>query len=74
MLKNLLIDGIYYQNHYINSNVRALFKRILCPNPNDRITMEELKMNCIYNMGKANFLKYYKNPLLSIHLMKVYHL
>ena len=46
--------------YYINSNVRALFKRILCPNPNDRITMDELKMNCIYNLGKANFIKYYK--------------
>ncbi len=46
--------------YYINPNVRALFKRILCPNPNDRITLEEIKMNCIYNMGKANFMKYYK--------------
>ena len=46
--------------YYINSKARALFKRILCPNPNDRITMDELKMDCIYNMGKANFLKYYK--------------
>ena len=46
--------------YYINSNVRSLFKRILCSNPNDRITMEELKMNCVYNMGRANFMKYYK--------------
>jgi len=46
--------------YYINSNVRALLKRILCPNPNDRITLNEIKMNCIYNMGKANFIKYYK--------------
>ena len=46
--------------YYINQNVRALFKRIFCSNPNERITMEEIKMNCIYNMGKANFMKYYK--------------
>ena len=46
--------------YYINQNVRALFKRIFCSNPNERITMEELKMNCVYNMGKANFMKYYK--------------
>ena len=55
-----VIQCNYNCPYYINSNVRALFKRILCSNPNDRITMEELKMNCIYNMGKANFLKYYK--------------
>ena len=55
-----VIQCNYNCPYYINSNVRALFKRILCPNPNDRITMNELKMNCIYNMGKANFTKYYK--------------
>ena len=55
-----VIQCNYNCPYYINSNVRSLFKRILCSNPNDRITMEELKMNCIYNMGKANFLKYYK--------------
>ena len=55
-----VIQCNYNCPYYINSNVRALFKRILCQNPNDRITMDELKMNCIYNMGKANFLKYYK--------------
>ena len=46
--------------YYINQNVRALFKRIFCQNPNERITMDELKLNCVYNMGKANFMKYYK--------------
>ena len=55
-----VIQCNYNCPYYINSNVRALFKRILCPNPNDRITMEELKMNCVYNMGKANFLKFYR--------------
>jgi hypothetical protein len=62
--EDILIRNVVQCNYncpyYINSNVRALFKRILCPNPNDRITMDELKMNCIYNMGKANFIKYYK--------------
>ena len=55
-----VIQCDYNCPYYINSKVRALFKRILCQNPNDRITMNELKMNCIYNMGKANFLKYNK--------------
>ena len=55
-----VIQCNYNCPYYINAKVRALFKRILCPNPNERITMEELKMNCIYNKGKANFFKFYK--------------
>ena len=55
-----VIQCDYNCPYYINSNVRNLFKRILCSNPNDRMTMEELKMNCVYNMGKANFMKYFK--------------
>ena len=55
-----VIQCNYNCPYYINSNVRTLFKKILCSNPNDRITMDELKMNCIYNMGRANFMKYYK--------------
>ena len=55
-----VINCNYNCPYFINSNVRALFKRILCQNPNDRITMEELKINCIYNMGKSNFMKFHK--------------
>ena len=55
-----VIQCDYNCPYYVNQNVRALFKRIFCSNPNERITMEEIKMNCIYNMGKANFMKYYK--------------
>ena len=45
---------------FINQNIRVLFKRIFCPNPNERITMNEIKLNYVYNMGKANFMKYFK--------------
>ena len=55
-----VIQCDYNCPYYVNQNVRALFKRIFCSNPNERITMEEIKMNCIFNMGKANFMKYYK--------------
>ena len=55
-----VIQCDYNCPYYVNQNVRTLFKRIFCQNPNERITMEEIKMNCIYNMGKANFMKYYK--------------
>ena len=55
-----VIQCDYNCPYFVNQNVRALFKRIFCPNPNERITMDEIKMNCIYNMGKANFKKYYK--------------
>ena len=55
-----VIQCDYNCPYYINQNVRALFKRIFCPNPNERITMDELKLNSVYNMGKANFMKYFK--------------
>ena len=55
-----VIQCDYNCPYYINQNVRALFKRIFCTNPNERITMEEIKMNSVYNMGKANFMKYFK--------------
>ena len=55
-----VIQCDYNCPYYVNQNVRTLFKRIFCCNPNERITIEELKMNSIYNMGKANFMKYYK--------------
>ena len=60
VLVRKVVQCNYNCPYYINSNVRALFKRIICQNQNDRITMDELKKNCVYNMGKANFLKYYK--------------
>ena len=55
-----VIQCDYNCPYYINQNVRALFKRIFYPNPNERITMEEIKLNFVYNMGKANFMKYFK--------------
>ena len=55
-----VIQCDYNCPYYVNQNVRALFKRIFCSNPNERITMEEIKMNSVYNMGKANFMKYFK--------------
>ena len=55
-----VIQCDYNCPYYVNQNVRALFKRIFCSNPNERITMEEIKMNSIYNMGRANFMKYFK--------------
>jgi len=45
---------------YVNPKVRALFRQILTPNPNDRISMQEIKTNFVYNMGKANFSKRFK--------------
>lgn len=45
---------------FVNNIFKSLFKRILCPNPNERLTIEKIKMNCVYNMGRANFYKYFK--------------
>ena len=45
---------------FVNQIFKSLFRRILCPNPNDRLTIDKIKMNCVYNMGRANFYKYFK--------------
>ena len=45
---------------FVNQIFKILFKRILCSNPNERLTIDQIKMNCIYNMGRANFYKYFK--------------
>ena len=45
---------------FVSPIFKSLFRRILCPNPNERLTIEKIKMNCVYNMGKANFYKYFK--------------
>ena len=39
---------------------KVFFKIILCTNPNERITIEQIKMNSIYNIGRSNFYKYFK--------------
>ena len=46
--------------YFIHSNLKLLFKKFFTPNPNQRITMDEIKNNAIYNMGKANFIKKFK--------------
>ena len=46
--------------YFINSNLKLLFKKFFTENPNKRITMDEIKNNAIYNMGKANFIKEFK--------------
>ena len=45
---------------FVNHIFKSLFRRILCSNPNERLTIDQIKMNCIYNMGRANFYKYFK--------------
>ncbi len=50
----------YNLPYYINGNLRKLIKKILIPNPNDRITMENILFDPIYFMGKANFFKEFK--------------
>ena len=45
---------------FVSDIFKSFFKKILCPNPNERITIEQIKMNCIYNVGRANFYKYFK--------------
>ena len=45
---------------FVNHIFKSLFRRILCSNPNDRLTIDKIKMNCVYNMGRANFYKYFK--------------
>ena len=45
---------------FVSPIFKSLFRRILCPNPNERLTIDKIKMNCVYNMGKANFYKYFK--------------
>ena len=45
---------------FVNDIFKNFFKKILCPNPNERITIEQIKMNCIYNVGRSNFYKYFK--------------
>ena len=45
---------------FVNDIFKSFFKKILCQNPNERITIEQIKMNCIYNVGRSNFYKYFK--------------
>ena len=45
---------------FVSQIFKSLFRRILCSNPNERLTIDQIKMNCIYNMGRANFYKYFK--------------
>ena len=45
---------------FVNQIFKSLFKRILCHNPNERLTIAKIKMNCVYNIGRANFYKYFK--------------
>ena len=46
--------------YYINSKIRELIKKILCANPSMRISLNEIKSNSVYNLGKANFMKFFK--------------
>ena len=45
---------------FVSDIFKNFFKKILCANPNERITIEQIKMNCIYNIGRSNFYKYFK--------------
>ena len=45
---------------FVTDIFKSFFKKVLCPNPNERITIEQIKMNCIYNVGRSNFYKYFK--------------
>ena len=45
---------------FVNDIFKSFFKKILCQNPNERITIDQIKMNCIYNIGRSNFYKYFK--------------
>ena len=45
---------------FVNQIFKSLFRRILCSDPNERLTIDKIKMNCVYNMGRANFYKYFK--------------
>ena len=52
--------GKYTCPLFVSDIFKSFFKKILCPNPNERITIEQIKMNCIYNVGRSNFYKYFK--------------
>ena len=62
--EDLLIRKVTLCNYqcplFVSPIFKSLFRRILCPNPNERLTINKIKMNCVYNMGKANFYKYFK--------------
>jgi len=62
--EDLLIRKVTLCNYqcplFVSPIFKSLFRRILCPNPNERLTISKIKMNCVYNMGKANFYKYFK--------------
>ena len=45
---------------FVNDIFKSFFKKILCTDPNERITIEQIKMNCIYNIGRSNFYKFFK--------------
>ena len=45
---------------FVTDIFKSFFKKILCPDPNERITIDQIKMNCIYNVGRSNFYKYFK--------------
>ena len=45
---------------FVNSKLKILFQKILCRNPDNRMTIDEIKMNWFYNLGKANFHRLFK--------------
>ena len=45
---------------FVKDNIKNLFRRIFCPNPNDRLNFHQIKMNSVYCMGKASFNKYFR--------------
>ena len=53
-------SGKYTCPLFVNNIFKSFFKKILCTNPNERITIEQIKMNSIYNIGRSNFYKYFK--------------
>ena len=62
--EDILIRKVTLGNYtcplFVSDIFKNFFKKILCPNPNERITIEQIKMNCIYNIGRSNFYKYFK--------------
>ena len=70
-------SGKYTCPLFVNNIFKSFFKKILCTNPNERITIEQIKMNSIYNIGRSNFYKYFKifiNILKYMGKMETYFL
>ena len=45
---------------FVSPIFNSFFRRILCPNPEERLTIDKIKLNCVYNIGRANFYKFFK--------------